>query len=139
MLFSDSRYRLGLQDVEPDFLGRAYEYLLRKFAEGQGQTAGEFFTPREVGLIMAKILRPTGGETAYDYACGSFGLLVKLQLILRQSDPLNKIPLKLYGQELNKDNFALGCMNKILHDIEGEIQRGDSMVKPKFLEKKREA
>src|SRR3546814_1416801 len=33
--FSDPRYRLGLHDVEPDFLGRCYEYLLRKFAEGQ--------------------------------------------------------------------------------------------------------
>src|SRR6266542_4593685 len=32
--FSDPRYRLGLADVQPDFLGRAYEYLLRKFAEG---------------------------------------------------------------------------------------------------------
>lgn len=32
-----SRYRLGLNDVEPDILGRAYEYLLRKFAEGRFQ------------------------------------------------------------------------------------------------------
>ncbi len=133
--FSDSMYRLGLQDVEPDFLGRAYEFLLRKFAEESGQTAGEFFTPREVGFIMAKILRPKGGETAYDYACGSFGLLVKLQIVLKDSNPLNRLPLKLYGQELNKDNFALGSMNKILHDSDGEIQRGDSMVNPKFREK----
>ncbi len=43
-----SRHRLGLRDVEPDILGRAYEYLLRKFAEGQGQSAGEFYTPPEV-------------------------------------------------------------------------------------------
>jgi len=39
-----NRQRLGLRDVEPDLLGRAYEYLLRKFAEGGGQSAGEFFT-----------------------------------------------------------------------------------------------
>lgn len=45
-----SRHRLGITDVEPDVLGRAYEYLLRKFAEGQGQSAGEYFTPPEVGL-----------------------------------------------------------------------------------------
>ncbi len=133
--FSDSRYRLGLKDIEPDSLGRSYEYLLRKFAEGRGQTAGEFFTPREVGFIIANILNPKGGETAYDYACGSFGLLVKLQLVLRQNNPLNRLPLKLYGQELNKDNFILGCMNKILHDIDGEIKRGDSMQKPRFREK----
>ena len=56
--FSDSRYRLGLADVQPDFLGRAYEYLLRKFAEGSGQSAGEFFTPTEVGFLMAHIMRP---------------------------------------------------------------------------------
>jgi type I restriction enzyme M protein len=51
-----SRYRLGLEDVEPEILGRAYEYLLRKFAEGQGQAAGEFYTPREVGVLMARIM-----------------------------------------------------------------------------------
>ena len=56
--FSDPRYRLGLADVQPDFLGRAYEYLLRKFAEGSGQSAGEFFTPTEVGFLMAHIMRP---------------------------------------------------------------------------------
>jgi type I restriction-modification system DNA methylase subunit len=58
--FSDPRYRLGLADVQPDFLGRAYEYLLRKFAEGSGQSAGEFFTPTEVGFLMARIMRPKG-------------------------------------------------------------------------------
>jgi len=33
------KYRLGIDDVEPDILGRAYEYLLRKFAEGGGASA----------------------------------------------------------------------------------------------------
>ena len=59
---SDPRYRLGLHDVEPDFLGRAYEYLLRKFAEGQGQSAGEFFTPQEVGWLIAYLARPRQGD-----------------------------------------------------------------------------
>jgi len=59
---SDPRYRLGLKDVEPDFLGRAYEYLLRKFAEGQGQSAGEFFTPKEVGWLIARLIAPRPGE-----------------------------------------------------------------------------
>ena len=51
-----STKRLGLKDVEADIIGRSYEYLIRKFAEGSGQSAGEFYTPREVGLIMAKIM-----------------------------------------------------------------------------------
>ena len=133
--FSNPRYRLGLKDVEPDFLGRAYEYLLRKFAEGQGQSSGEFFTPREVGLIMAHIMQPQGGETAYDYACGSFGLLIKLQLVLKKIDPLNKNPLQLSGQELTKESFAIACMNRIIHDMEGRVERGSSMENPKFRSK----
>lgn len=130
--FSDQRYRLGLHDVEPDFLGRCYEYLLRKFAEGQGQSAGEFFTPTEVGFLMAEILRPRPGEEAYDYACGSFGLLIKLQIVGRRLDPLSKVPLKLYGQELTGSSYAIAQMNKIIHDMEGEVLRGDSMRNPKF-------
>lgn len=130
--FSDPRYRLGLADVQPDFLGRAYEYLLRKFAEGSGQSAGEFFTPTEVGFLMARILRAKPGETCYDYACGSGGLLIKLQLISRELDPTSKVPLKLFGQELQAESYAVAKMNAIIHDMDVDIRRGDTMINPKF-------
>ncbi|WP_341538371.1 N-6 DNA methylase [Sinorhizobium medicae] len=130
--FSDPRYRLGLADVQPDFLGRAYEYLLRKFAEGSGQSAGEFFTPTEVGFLMAHIMRPRPGEDCHDYACGSAGLLVKLQLVARELDPTAKVPLKLTGQELQAESYAVAQMNGIIHDMEIEMARGDTMINPKF-------
>jgi type I restriction enzyme M protein len=130
--FSDKRYRLGLADVQPDFLGRAYEYLLRKFAEGSGQSAGEFFTPTEVGFLMAHIMRPRPGEDCHDYACGSAGLLVKLQLVARELDPTSKVPLKLTAQELQAESYAVAQMNGIIHDMEIEIARGDTMINPKF-------
>ena len=130
--FSDPRYRLGLADVQPDFLGRAYEYLLRKFAEGSGQSAGEFFTPTEVGFLMAHIMRPKPGEDGHDYACGSAGLLVKLQLVARELDPTSRVPLKLCGQELQAESYAVAHMNAIIHDMEVEIARGDTMINPKF-------
>ena len=130
--FSDPRYRLGLADVQPDFLGRAYEYLLRKFAEGSGQSAGEFFTPTEVGFLMAHIMRPRPGEGCHDYACGSAGLLVKLQLVARELDPTSRVPLKLCGQELQSESYAVAHMNAIIHDMEVEIARGDTMINPKF-------
>jgi len=132
--FSDPRYRLGLADVQPDFLGRAYEYLLRKFAEGSGQSAGEFFTPTEVGFLMAHILRPKPGETCHDYACGSAGLLIKLQLIARELDPTSRVPVKLSGQELQAESYAVAQMNAIIHDMEVELARGDTMINPKFRE-----
>ncbi len=112
-----SRHRLGLKNTEPDILGRAYEYLLRKFAEGQGQSAGEFYTPKEVGILMAKLIDPAPKTTVYDPTCGSAGLLIKARLVFEQHHPdqKSKAP-KLYGQELNPVTFAMAKMNMFLHD-----------------------
>jgi type I restriction enzyme M protein len=142
-----NQHRLGLDDVEPDMLGRSYEYLLRKFAEGGGQSAGEFFTPLEVGQLMAHILDPREGETLYDPACGSGGLLIKAQLRLREKvaeqrglTPRDlkpgdiKRPLQLFGQEINPDTLAMAKMNALIHDMEADIRRGDTMRAPRFLD-----
>ena len=137
-----SRHRLGLHDVEPDILGRAYEYLLRKFAEGQGQSAGEFYTPREVAVLMARILEPEPGMTVYDPACGSGGLLIKCHLRLLETHgveenghrrlPPEHAPLRLYGQEINPSTFAMARMNAVIHDMEADIRLGDTMRNPAF-------
>lgn len=137
-----SKYRLGLNDVEPDILGRAYEYLLRKFAEGQGQSAGEFYTPREVAVLMARILEPEPGMTVYDPCCGSGGLLIKCHLQLLETHgeiqnghrrlPTHVAPLKLYGQEINATTFAMARMNAFIHEMEAEIAVGDTMRIPAF-------
>ena len=68
----------------PDIIGRSYEYLIRKFAEGSGQSAGEFYTPAEVGLVMARIMDPEPGMEVYDPCCGSAGLLIKCELALEE-------------------------------------------------------
>lgn len=129
-----SQYRLGLHDVEPDILGRAYEYLLRKFAEGQGQSAGEFYTPREVAILMARILDPQPGDEIYDPACGSGGLLVKSFLRFREKygEDANVAPLRFYGQEINAATFAMARMNAFIYDMEAEIAIGDTMNRPAF-------
>lgn len=129
-----SRHRLGLEDVEPDILGRAYEYLIRKFAEGSGQTAGEFYTPKEVAWLMAKLVNPNEGEEIYDPTCGSGGLLIKCQLVLKEKSNGVKVPLQLSGQEINPVTFAMARMNMIIHDMEGKIRVGDTLKNPKFLD-----
>lgn len=129
---SDPRFRLGLRDVEPDFLGRAYEYLLRKFAEGQGQSAGEFFTPKEVGWLIAHLIEPRPGESVYDPCCGSGGLLIKCELALLEHEKQLDRPLELFGQELTGATFAIARMNMVIHDMQGEIVRGNTMSNPKF-------
>ncbi len=130
-----SRYRLGLQDTEPDILGRAYEYLLRKFAEGQGQSAGEFYTPKEVGWLMARLINPEPYTTIYDPACGSGGLLIKGRLLFEQTHPDEKSQApQIYGQELTPTTYAMAKMNAFLHDFIGaDIQIGDTFRNPRFL------
>lgn len=131
-----SEKRLGLKDVEPDVIGRSYEYLIRKFAEGSGQSAGEFYTPKEVGLIMAKIMQPEPGMTIYDPCCGSVGLLIKCQLVLQESQGSTAkfAPLQLYGQEYTANTWAMANMNMIIHDMEGKIKIGDTFRHPKFIQ-----
>jgi type I restriction enzyme M protein len=131
--------RLGLKDVEPDIIGRSYEYLIRKFAEGSGQSAGEFYTPAEVGIIMAKIMDPEPGMEIYDPTCGSGGLLIKCELVMEEKMKLKSktkyAPLKLYGQEFTPATWAMSKMNMVIHDMEGEIEIGDTLKNPKFRTK----
>ena len=131
-----SQHRLGLQDTEPDILGRAYEYLLRKFAEGQGQSAGEFYTPKEVGELMAHLLNPEPYTTIYDPACGSGGLLIKGRLQFEEMHPDEKSQApQIYGQELTPTTYAMAKMNAFLHDFIGaDIQIGDTFRNPRFAE-----
>ncbi len=134
-----SKKRLGLKDVEPDIIGRSYEYLIRKFAEGSGSSAGEFYTPMEVGMIMARILDPEPGMEVYDPCCGSAGLLIKCQLVLEEKMQLRSkkkfAPLRLNGQEYISNTWAMANMNMVIHDMEGTIEIGDTMNSPKFRNK----
>ncbi len=131
-----SQKRLGLADVESDIIGKSYQYLIRKFAEGSGQSAGEFYTPAEVGLIMALILDPEPGMGVYDSTCGSAGLLICCESVLdkkmAKQGKKKYAPLQLYGQEYVPETWAMANMNMIIHDIQGQIEIGDTFKNPKF-------
>ena len=130
-----SRHWLGLQNTEPDILGRAYEYLLRKFAEGQGQSAGEFYTPKEVGWLMARLINPKPHTTIYDPACGSGGLLIKPRLLFKETHPEQQgAAPQIYGQELTATTYAMAKMNAFLHDFIGaDLRIGDTFRNPGFV------
>ena len=133
-----SQQRLGLKDVEPDILGRAYEYLIRRFAE-RGSAAGEFFTPETVGYLIARIIDPQPGERIYDPAAGSAGLLIKSQLRYRDLLAVQEIafvedphPIRLFGQEINGDNVVTAKMNVFIHEMDARIELGNTMSAPQF-------
>lgn len=132
-----NKHKLGLKDAEPDILGRAYEYLLRKFAEGSGQSAGEFYTPKEVAILMANVVDPKEGEEVYDPCLGSGGLIIKTMLRFKEKygDDAKIKPLQFYGQEYLHGTYAMAKMNVFIHKMEAGIALGDSMSRPAFLTK----
>jgi type I restriction enzyme M protein len=116
-----------------DLLGDAYEYLMRHFATESGKSKGQFYTPAEVSLVMAKVLgirsaSTSASTTAYDPTCGSGSLLLKVA-----AEAGTKITL--YGQEMDAATTSLARMNMILHDnAEAEIKQGNTLADPKFIE-----
>jgi len=129
-----SQYTLANKNVEPDMLGQAYEYLIKHFADLTNKKAGEFYTPRSVVHLLGLILDPHEGETIYDPACGTGGMLLECVDHLKQNNEDYRT-LKLFGQEKNLTSSAIARMNMFLHGIEDfEILRGDTLRNPAFFE-----
>lgn len=129
-----SQYRLGNENVNPDMLGQSYEYLIKHFADLTNKKAGEFYTPRSVVHLLGLILDPHEGESIYDPACGTGGMLLECVDHLKHNQE-DARTLKLYGQEKNLTSSSIARMNMFLHGIEDfEILRGDTLRNPAFFE-----
>ena len=125
---------LSNRNVPADVLGRAYEYLIKRFADDAGAKAGEFFTPPEVVDTLVRILEPRPGDTVYDPTGGSGGMLVRAAKYLREHDHL-PTHARYFAQELNWGNAAIGKINSVLHGLEADIRAGYSTITdPQFLE-----
>ena len=126
-----SMIKLDNKSVSADVMGQAYEYLIKKFADDTKESAGEFYTPRAVVKLMIKNLDPKAGESIYDPACRTGGMLIESMNHIED----NKLTLgKLYGQESNLTTASIARMNLFLHGCNDFfIQRGDTLRNPLFL------
>lgn len=129
-----SSLNLGNEHCKADILGQAYEYLIKKFADLTNKKAGEFYTPRSVVALMVRILAPKAGETIYDPACGTGGMLLEaLHHVKEHGGDENLMLGKLYGQEKNLTTSSIARMNLFLHGAEDfHIERGDTLRLPAF-------
>ena len=129
-----SSLNLGNENCKADILGQAYEFLIKKFADLTNKKAGEFYTPRSVISLMVRILAPKAGETIYDPACGTGGMLLEALHYVKMHDGDQNLMLgKLYGQEKNLTTSSIARMNLFLHGTEDfNIQRGDTLRLPAF-------
>ncbi|MEM2619582.1 MAG: class I SAM-dependent DNA methyltransferase [Candidatus Hadarchaeales archaeon] len=124
-----------LHRVSPDILGDAYEWVLRYFAP-QKAKEGEVYTPREVIKLLVEILNPQPGESVYDPAFGSGGMLIiSYQHVRDKYGERGARELFLYGQEANPEIYVLCKMNCYIHDIRDvNLALGDTLLYPKFIE-----
>ncbi|MCA3605733.1 MAG: SAM-dependent DNA methyltransferase [Methylobacterium sp.] len=119
---------------EPDMLGRAYEYLIDKFADDAGKKGGEFYTPHPVVKLIVEVLDPQPGMRICDPTCGSGGMLIESARHVadiegkRLGEPIN---VTLHGQEKNLGTWAIAKMNLLLHGLrDARIEKGDTIRNP---------
>lgn len=117
-----------------DIIGNAYMYLIEKFAEGAGKKGGEFYTPHEVSVLLAKLIAPKAGDRICDPACGSGSLLITVAEEVPFKKGTHVRDCSLWGQESNGNTWALGKINMFLHNAEAKIEWGDTINNPKLVE-----
>jgi type I restriction enzyme M protein len=119
-------------NMSHDVLGGAYEYLLKRFSDGSGTRAGQFFTPREVVELIVEVLSPKGFESVYDPTCGSGGMLIASANLLKARGGRG-YTLSLYGQEAVTDTAGVARMNLFMHNLtQFRIEVGDTLKDPRF-------
>lgn len=127
-----SKVKLGNANYPADLMGDAYEILLKKFADLSKAKAGEFYTPRAIVKLLIRILDPKPGESIYDPACGSGGMLIEAAHYMHYSTLCCG---RLYGQEKNVTNAAIAKMNLFLHGAaDFNIMQGDTLRDPKIVQ-----
>ncbi|WFE34139.1 class I SAM-dependent DNA methyltransferase [Micromonospora sp. WMMD975] len=122
--------------VAPDVFGQAYEYLIKRFADQSNKKAGEYYTPRPVVRLLVDILDPQEGETVYDPACGTGGMLIEvIEHVKRQGGRPQTLWGKLFGQEKVLATSGLAKMNLLLHGVQDfRIEHEDTLRAPAFFD-----
>jgi type I restriction enzyme M protein len=128
--FNDPRLDLRPSKIgNRDIIGDVYEYLIGKFAAGAGKKAGEFYTPPEVSILLAKLMSPKSGARICDPACGSGSLLIRVAKEIGSPD------FFLAGQESNGSTWSLCRMNMFLHEKDNaRIEWCDTLLNSKLIE-----
>ena len=128
-----SKIKVGNKNYSDDVMGDSYEYLIKKFADMSKKNAGEFYTPRSIVKLLINFIQPKDGETVYDGAMGTGGMLIEA---IRHMKNTQSSYGKVFGQEKNLATSAIGRMNLFLHGARDfKVIQGDTLRNPGFLER----
>lgn len=128
-----SKIKVGNKNYSDDVMGDSYEYLIKKFADMSKKNAGEFYTPRSIVKLLINFIKPQDGDTVYDGAMGTGGMLIEA---IRHMKYTQSSYGKIYGQEKNLATSAIGRMNLFLHGARDfNVVQGDTLRNPGFLKR----
>lgn len=120
--------KVDLSQVDGDLLGNAYMYLIERFGSDAGKKAGEFYTPKAVASLLARLAMPKAGDRICDPTCGSGGLLL---LAGEEVEKRGSRDYSLYGQEKTGATYNLARMNMFLHHKDSaRLEWGDTLNNP---------
>ena len=115
---------IGLGDREnrsKDVLGRVYEYFLGRFADAEGKSGGQFYTPRSIVRLLVEMLEPYQGRIL-DPCCGSGGMFVQSEKLI-EAHGGRTTDVTIFGQESNQTTWRLCKMNLAIRGIEsGQVK-----------------
>ena len=111
--------KFATTDLSPDAIsnhemGLVFEELIRRFAEGSNETAGEHFTPRDIVRLTTSLVFIGDDDaltkdgiirTIYDPTAGTGGFLSSGMEYLHELNP-NAV-MRAFGQELNPESYAI--------------------------------
>ena len=130
-LLKDFR-KIDLTHTSEDILGNAYMFLIERFGADAGKKSGEFYTPKQISTLLAKLAQPKPGDRICDPACGSGSLLL---LAGDQVKAQGSGDFALYGQESTGSTYQLCRMNMFLHGMDSaRIEWGDTLNNPQLLD-----
>jgi type I restriction enzyme M protein len=132
----------SLTDME---MGDCFEEIIRLANEGNGETAGEHFTPRDAIYLMSAVLfRPHADQLArkgiirsiYDPTCGTGGMVNIGRKFIREelcSSPEEAPTIYTYGQELNETAYAIAKSEALMTGADtSDIRLGDTLSEDQF-------
>ncbi|MDD2229634.1 MAG: class I SAM-dependent DNA methyltransferase [Candidatus Cloacimonetes bacterium] len=136
--FVNDELDLSPEAVDNMEMGLIFEELIRIGAEQSNEEAGEHFTPREVIKLMVNLLLSPEADlakshvvkTIFDPACGTGGMLTAAENYIKE---LNRdAQPHLYGQDWNKESYAVCCSDMLIKGEKAEIHYGCSFEQDGF-------
>ena len=130
-----SEYDLDRENVPPDILGEAFRNLIRRIAQEEGRKGGIFYTPPQISELCVRLLGDFESDDEFhDPTVGTAGMLIQAANYYRDSQSGDASKLRLTGQEINPDIAAIARLNLSIHALNGQIERGDSLLNPQFTD-----